>query len=342
MFGGYKNTPHICKRKQRDINFNTHTQMKTTKKTTNEIITEKVINGLKTQGLNWFKPWSSNGDTLNLPISYDSKKPYTGINALILSGAMQDNGWSRPEFLTFKQVTNAGGTVIKGSKSEIVTYWIVSFLHKPTNVWYNNEKALNEAGYKKNDEDVLTNFNARFYYVFNIEQTEGVKPLDINIDKVTEGTVFEKIDNAEKVYAGYKNAPKLKHGGNQAYYRPSADLVNMPVAKSFVDNASYYKTLFHELAHSTGHEDRLNRIGVSNTSNVVASFGSDIYSQEELVAEMASMFLVSVTGIEPKDNMNNSQAYINGWVKKLTDHPKMIMQASAQADKAVKHILSVC
>ena len=316
--------------------------MTTTKKTTNEIITEKVINGLKKDGLSWFKPWSNNGTDVTLPISYDSKKAYNGINALILSAAMRENGWTRPEFLTFKQVTKAGGKVIKGSKSEIVTYWVVSFLDTKNGKWYPNEKALNAAGLQKNDKDVLTNFNPRFYYVFNIEQTEGVKPLDITIDEIVEGTVFEKIDSAELVLANYKNAPSLRHGGNQAYYKPAKDHVQMPKPETFVDSDSYYKTLFHELAHSTGHENRLNRKGISNTSTAAASFGSDVYSHEELIAEMASMFLVSVTGIEPKDNMTNSQAYINGWVKKLKDHPKMIMQASSQADKAVKHILSVC
>ena len=111
----------------------------------------------------------------------------------------------------------------------------------------------------------------------------------------------------------------------------------MPKANTFVDTDSYYKTLFHEIVHSTGHESRLNRKGVSGT---VASFGSDVYSKEELVAEMGSLFLKSIAGLEPKDNMTNSQAYINGWISKLTEEPKLIMFASSQAEKAVKHILN--
>ena len=311
--------------------------MNTTKKTTNDIITEQVIAGLETKGLNWFKPWNDDS-SINLPISYDSKKLYTGINMLILSNAMSLNGWIRPEFLTFNQITKNGGTVTKGSKSNIVTYWMVSYLHKPSNKWFNNEKALIAAGHNKNDKELLANFTPRFYRVFNIEQTENVKNLDINIKEVTKGTVFEKIDVADVVYSNYPSNPTLKHGGNSAYYRPSTDLVQMPKAEQFVDNASYYKTLFHELAHSTGHADRLNRKGVGS---MAASFGSDVYSKEELVAEMASMFLVSVTGINPKDSMTNSQAYINGWINKLKSEPNMIMQAAAQSDKAVKHILNV-
>ena len=111
---------------------------------TNEIITQEVIKGLKTKGLNWFKPWNDSYDTL--AISYDSGKPYAGLNQFILSNAIADNDWSCNQFATFKQITNAGGKVIKGEKASIVTYWMVSYMHIPTKKWYNNEKALKAAG----------------------------------------------------------------------------------------------------------------------------------------------------------------------------------------------------
>ena len=300
---------------------------------TYEIITQEVIKGLETKGLQWFTPW--NKGTLNAPLSYSTKKVYSGINFYILSNAMQTEGWTRPEFLTFNQVRANKGTVIKGSKSNTVVYWNVSYKDKDGN-WYRNLKDLEKAGLSKADVEHI--FSPKFYRVFNIEQTQGVKELDcVTIDKSIEGTIFEKVESAEYILQGYKNSPKYTYKGTSAYYRPSTDTVNMPKANTFVDTDSYYKTLFHEIVHSTGHESRLNRKGVSGT---VASFGSDVYSKEELVAEMGSLFLTSIAGLEPKDNMTNSQAYINGWISKLTEEPKLIMFASSQAEKAVKYILN--
>jgi antirestriction protein ArdC len=92
--------------------------------------------------------------------------------------------------------------------------------------------------------------------------------------------------------------------------------------------------LFHELAHSTGHANRLNREGITNT----AFFGTDTYAKEELIAEIASMYLATDLGLQPKDDISNSQAYIKGWVSKLKDHKYECVSAMTQAAKAVEYI----
>ena len=108
----------------------------------------------------------------------------------------------------------------------------------------------------------------------------------------------------------------------------------MPKLETFVDSDSYYKVLFHELAHSTGHESRLNRSGI----NEVARWGDNTYAKEELVAEISAMYLVGLLGLNPKDSGNNSQAYIKGWCKHLEDEPKECVYAMQQATKVVEFI----
>ncbi len=299
-----------------------------------KIVTDKVVAGLKKEGLSWFKPWQHNGECVS-PISYTSKKEYNGINRMMLSFAMRENGWTRPEFITFKQATTLGGKIKKGSKSQEVVYYTVSYIHKDK--FYKTEKALNNAGIKKTDKGVTDIWTPMYFRVFNIEQVDDIKPLDsVVIEEVIEESVFKSIPDAEMVYDNYKNSPRLAHGGGQAYYRPSNDWVQMPEQTSFVDSDSYYKTLFHELVHSTGHDTRLKRAGVMEVNR----FGSKEYSKEELVAEIGSMMLVAVTGLEPKDSDENSQAYINGWCKKLTENEQWVLFASSQAEKSVKHILN--
>jgi len=172
--------------------------------------------------------------------------------------------------------------------------------------------------------------------VFNIAQCDDIEPRRKPVAPVEGVGEFTPIDKAERVYKEQypkDNRPSLSHGGERAFYVPSRHHVQMPNPETFVTNDDYYKTLFHELVHSTGHETILKRL------DKVAAFGSDAYSKEELVAEIGSQFLVGLTGISPKDDEQNSQAYINGWVKELKDKPKMALSAATKAMKAVDFIL---
>ncbi len=115
---------------------------------------------------------------------------------------------------------------------------------------------------------------------------------------------------------------------------PSADLVNMPVPESFECAEAYYSTLFHELTHATGHPSRLARPGIEH----VAPFGSPDYSREELVAEMGAAFLCGHCSIEA-GTIENSAAYIGGWLRKLRDDRRLVVVAAAQGQKAADYIL---
>jgi len=300
------------------------------KKDVYQIITDKVIEGVKNKGLSWFKTW--NGQD-SVPMSYTTKKPYRGINYLMLAYEMDSKGYTNNEFITINQAKKFGGQIIKGSKSSMVVFYNVSF-RDTDGKYYKNERALIKAGKSKNDDDIQMYFTPRYYNVFNVECFEGLPISDIQKKReALEGTIFQSIPEADDVWNGYKNNPTLSHGGDRAYYRPSTDSIKMPKRQTFNTPNDYYGVLWHEMIHSTGHESRIGRKEVMETN----MFGSNDYSKEELVAELGSMFLQGITGVEC--DTDNSQAYINGWLERLENNPKWIISASSQSQRAVEHIL---
>lgn len=125
----------------------------------------------------------------------------------------------------------------------------------------------------------------------------------------------------------------MEHGGGQAYYRPSEDLVRLPEPARFRSSEDYYATLFHEYAHSTGHSKRLDRKLDSDPQ----PFGSPDYGREELIAEMAAAFLCGQAGIHPAV-VENQAAYLQGWLKTLKSDKKLVIAAAGQAQKAADWI----
>ena len=120
----------------------------------------------------------------------------------------------------------------------------------------------------------------------------------------------------------------------EAFFHPLTINVVVPQLSQYQRQEEYYSTLFHELTHSTGHKSRLNRICD------IASFGSDEYSREELVAELGSAYLVNHCGLESEDSFRNSAGYIQGWLKALKDDKKLIVSAAGAAGRAVNLILN--
>src|SRR5258706_5305718 len=130
-------------------------------------------------------------------------------------------------------------------------------------------------------------------------------------------------------------APIIKHKENEAFYHAEQDFINMPKMKSFKAKELYYSTLFHELVHSTGHEKRLNRPSIIE----MAEFGSEKYSIEELIAELGASYLCSLSGILDT-SIQNSSAYINGWLSKIKNDKRLIVQAAGRAQRAVDFIIN--
>jgi len=146
----------------------------------------------------------------------------------------------------------------------------------------------------------------------------------------------ERIANCENIIEQMPNPPAIETvNANRAYYSPTLDRVNVPSIKQFENSEEFYVTLFHELTHSTGHANRLNRKGISE----LTTFGTKQYSQEECIAEMGAAFLSTHAGIDYEAITENSAAYIQGWLKVLKEDKYFIFQSAAQAQKAVDYIL---
>lgn len=147
--------------------------------------------------------------------------------------------------------------------------------------------------------------------------------------------VMHPVESAERVIGNYVTRYNIgfKHEqGDRSYYRPSTDSVTIPLMEQFKSIAEYYSTAFHELTHSTGHVSRLNRLEK-------AMFGSEIYSKEELVAEIGAASLMHEMGFETEETFQNSVAYIQSWLKALRNDKKMVVAAAGKAEKAAKMIL---
>ena len=145
---------------------------------------------------------------------------------------------------------------------------------------------------------------------------------------------FHPIAEAQRIVASYKQGPAVEHKGFYAFYRPATDTVRIPEPEQFTAPSEYYATLFHELAHSTGHHRRLNR----KLDTEPQPFGALEYGREELVAEMAAAFLCRRAGISPAV-IENQAAYIQGWLKQIRQDKKLVISAAGAAQKASDWIL---
>lgn len=243
-----------------------------------------------------------------------SKAPYTGRNAFLMG--MVAKFYGCPYFVSFKQAQELGGNVKKGEKSWPVVYFKILEKEKPES--------------DKTDKIPL----ARWSCVFNLRQCEGIElPEAEALDVIS----FSPIERCESIISAMPNRPKIEHvAGSGAFYRPSADLVQMPLKESFRSVEDYYGTLFHELSHSTGHESRLDR----ETLTSAAAFGSRVYSREELVAEFSAAYLCGVAGIENK-TVESSAGYIAGWKTVLKNDPSAVFWAMKQAEKAADFIQGI-
>jgi antirestriction protein ArdC len=269
-------------------------------------VTEQIINKLEQGEIPWQKPWKAS----DWPKNITTMKEYSGFNVIVL----MSSGYADQYWLTYKQAKSLGGSIKKGEKGfPVIKYMMFDTVDK-------------DSGKEKSIPCI------RYYTVFNIEQTEG-----INLSKdllKREPLDFNPIDKCEEIVKNYIGKPEIKHVENRAYYSPKLDYVNMPKPERFNSCEDYYRVLFHELGHSTGHESRLDR-------KLTAShgFGSHEYSKEELVAEFCASFLSAHANIE--GNLDNSASYIQSWLKVLKNDSKLVVQAASKAQKASDYILGI-
>ena len=267
-----------------------------------QMVTDRIVRLLESGTVPWQTPWKAR---THLPCNLITKRPYRGINVFLLMSM----GYESPKWLTFRQAIQSGGTVKRGEKSCPVVFW--------------KQMTIEDKESGETEKIPLL----RVYHVFNIAQCEGLQ------DAPSEN-VGAPVTRPAEIVSNMPQPPVIKHGMVRAYYQPSEDLVGMPAPERFDGEAGYYATLFHELVHSTGHASRLNRPSITERNG----FGSNPYCKEELVAEIGAAFLCGHAEIVER-TIENSAAYLHGWLEQLRNDKILIVQAAAQAQKAADFIL---
>lgn len=276
-----------------------------------EIVTERIIEQLEAGTAPWRKPWKASADG---PRNIDGYR-YRGVNVWLLLTEAQAHGYSSPYWMTFKQAKAKGGSVRKGEKSTVIVFW----------------KRIRITDKETGEPKIIPML--RYFRVFNLDQTEDVKlPKRVAEEQAAVTEVeLDPITEAEAIAAGYPAGPRVLTNGSEAVYQPGTDTVTVPPLRAYQEPGEYYSTLFHELGHSTGHKDRLDRFKGDQR------FGSHDYGREELVAEMTSAFLAAEAGIET--TAENSAAYLRGWIQVLREDSRAVVVAAGAAQRAAEHIL---
>ena len=250
-----------------------------------------------------------------------------------------------PYFLTFNQIKKHGGKLKKGTRGYEVVYYSIRYIvpadkntgrkaYSSTNA----HKVIDFIDKHKLSEDIVTRIPMiRYYNVYNGADIENI---DFKLDELQIGRAVpdSATENraAQLIVENYPNPPAIKNEGNQAYYNPASDYIKLPKQEQFDTVNDYYRTLFHELTHSTGHEKRLDR-------GINLMLEKEDYAKEELVAEFGAVFLSAWAGIMWYNNKNHA-AYLKGWnsaIKEAQNDNKFLMRAASLAQQATDYILNL-
>lgn len=289
-----------------------------------ELVQERIVKDIEKaieEGKSnpWIKPWN----TLGAPRNFITKKPYKGINLLLL-----DKGGY---YLTFNQIKSLQKEydfikLKKGSKSDIIVFWKFNDNVKDTKNTENDKDSLEQDENKKNIPIL------KYYNVFHQSNIEGFEQL------VPDQEVYnheESILDAEEIINNYSKVVNIEFENiDKAYYSPSIDKIVVPGKEYFKIIDAFYSTCFHEIIHSTGNEKRLNRLSKS------FKFGDDKYSKEELVAEIGASMLCADCKINNNELIKNSNAYLYGWLTAIKEDVKLVISASQQAQKACDFVMN--
>ena len=252
-------------------------------------------------------PWHTSGRFAFSSINVASKKPYRGINTVCLWAAAQSKGYESGEWGTYQQWQDRGAQVRKGEKATLVVFW--KFTDTSTETDHGDDQPASGSRL----------LFTRGYSVFNAAQVDGFTP-----KTEVETPMLERIEQADAFFKSV--GAVVRHGGNQAFYSPASDHIQMPRFDAFRENVSYYSTLAHETAHWTSAAARCDR-------HLGKRFGDNAYAAEELIAELGAAFTCAHLGLstEPRDDYAQ---YLQSWLKVLKADKRAIFTVASQAQQA--------
>lgn len=321
---------------------------------------EMMIEKIKTIHSDWRKPWFTEG-VLQWPRNLSGRK-YNGMNALLLMFHSEKEGYQLPVFMTFERISSLNFTsnkkgerkpltdengeklplvsILKGAKSFpvfLTTFTVVNSENKQK-ISYDDYKQLSD----KEKSEYTVYPKLQIFNVFNIDQTNLKESRPEFYERIREESQGVKPQNAEEMFRFpaldemiYNNqwlCPIHLQHQNRAYYSPSNDEIVLPEKEQFSNGEAFYGTALHEIIHSTGPEERLDRFGPDGTSD------SKEYAEEELVAELGSALIASWFGFA-KNIKEDSCAYLKSWLDKLQESPEFIKSVLMNVKKATNMVI---
>lgn len=278
-------------------------------------ITDKIIAELEAGRVPWVQPWGTAAAKapLSMPRNAASARPYSGINVLILWGAVIERGFAGQSWLTFRQALALGGHVRKGERGTTVVY-------ADRFVPADERRRAREMG----EEAQAVPFLKRFT-VFNTDQCDGLSAdIATTAPMPPPGMIEPQVEALIKA-----TGIDFRIGGNRAFYMPAEDYVQVPPPAAYFEPINWHRTALHELGHASGHPSRLNR-------DLGGSYGTKKYAFEELIAELCAAFSCASLGIVPTVRHAD---YIGSWLEVLREDNRAIVRAASQASKAADYLL---
>lgn len=276
-------------------------------------VAARIISELEQGRFPWVQPWNSVSASPGLPRNAKTGRCYSGVNVLILWGAVIEGGFPSQRWLTFRQALAAGGCVRKGEQGVTVCYADRFTPEAERN------KVITEGGNARSIP-----FLKRFV-VFNVAQCDGLpEQLSTDAPPLPER---ELVPVAESLITA--TGADFRIGGGRAFYSPEQDFVQVPPQPAFTHQIDYYRTALHELGHWTGHRSRLAR-------DFSGRFGNTAYAREELCAELTSAFLCATLGIVPTVRHAD---YLGSWLAVMREDSRAIFKAASQASKAADYLV---
>jgi antirestriction protein ArdC len=278
-------------------------------------ITDKIIAELEAGRVPWVQPWGTAAAkaSLKMPKNAATRRHYSGINVLILWGAVIERGFRTQNWLTFRQALGLGGSVRKGEHGTTVVY---------------ADRFVPDAERKRAERDGDEPSAIRFLKRFTVFSTDQCEDLPREVvsapSPVPEGLI---VPQAEVLIAA--TGADFRIGGDRAFYSRNYDFIQVPRPEAYFEP---HRTALHELGHWTGAAQRLDR-------DLSGSFGSKRYAQEELVAEITSAFVCASLGIVPTVRHAD---YIGSWLEVLREDDRAIVRAASTASKAADYLLAFC
>lgn len=284
-----------------------------------EEITAHIVADLEAGVFPWARPWGTGGgnQAFALPRNAATGKVYSGINVLILWGRLFEGSFASGRWLTFRQAASLGGSVRKGEHGITVCY-AVRFVPK-------REQGV--AGRASQDQQETEGAAVPFlrrYTVFNVDQCDDLP--DHCLVEAPALPEREIVPQAEALTVATR--ADIRIGSAKAFYSPSDDTIHVPPQPAFFEQINYHRTLFHELGHWTGHLSRLNR-------DQLGAFGSKLYANEELIAELTAAFVCATLSIKPTVRHAD---YLGSWL--LREDSRAIFRAASKASKAADFLLA--